>query len=84
MAVDHCFSIRGQGTVITGTILQGALRVNDTLEIPALKVHAHTHNAHLYWGSHSFYNLRKRHSSWIQISRGPLCLKAGLPETIVK
>ncbi|KAG9277142.1 selenocysteine-specific elongation factor [Astyanax mexicanus] len=38
MAVDHCFSIRGQGTVITGTILQGALRVNDTLEIPALKV----------------------------------------------
>lgn len=39
MAVDHCFSIRGQGTVITGTILQGALRVNDTLEIPALKVH---------------------------------------------
>ncbi|KAK1796568.1 hypothetical protein P4O66_009608, partial [Electrophorus voltai] len=38
MAVDHCFSIRGQGTVITGTILQGALHVNDTLEIPALKV----------------------------------------------
>uniref|UniRef100_A0A4W4F2H4 Selenocysteine-specific elongation factor n=1 Tax=Electrophorus electricus TaxID=8005 RepID=A0A4W4F2H4_ELEEL len=41
MAVDHCFSIRGQGTVITGTILQGALHVNDTLEIPALKVHTH-------------------------------------------
>ncbi|XP_076870593.1 selenocysteine-specific elongation factor isoform X1 [Brachyhypopomus gauderio] len=38
MAVDHCFSIRGQGTVITGTVLQGALHVNDTLEIPALKV----------------------------------------------
>ncbi|XP_030632457.1 selenocysteine-specific elongation factor [Chanos chanos] len=38
MAVDHCFSIRGQGTVITGTILQGAVSVNDTLEIPALKV----------------------------------------------
>ncbi|XP_051562710.1 selenocysteine-specific elongation factor isoform X1 [Myxocyprinus asiaticus] len=38
MAVDHCFSIRGQGTVITGTILQGSLCVNDTVEIPALKV----------------------------------------------
>uniref|UniRef100_A0A8C1D2B2 Eukaryotic elongation factor, selenocysteine-tRNA-specific n=1 Tax=Cyprinus carpio carpio TaxID=630221 RepID=A0A8C1D2B2_CYPCA len=38
MAVDHCFSIRGQGTVITGTILQGSLSVNDTVEIPALKV----------------------------------------------
>ncbi|XP_063071281.1 selenocysteine-specific elongation factor [Engraulis encrasicolus] len=38
MAVDHCFSIRGQGTVMTGTILQGAVRINDTVEIPALKV----------------------------------------------
>ncbi|KAG5838345.1 hypothetical protein ANANG_G00222760 [Anguilla anguilla] len=38
MAVDHCFSIRGQGTVMTGTILQGALSLNDTVEIPALKV----------------------------------------------
>lgn len=38
MAVDHCFSIRGQGTVMTGTVLQGALSVNDTVEIPALKV----------------------------------------------
>lgn len=38
MAVDHCFSIRGQGTVMTGTVLQGSLAVNDTLEIPALKV----------------------------------------------
>ncbi|KAG9332638.1 hypothetical protein JZ751_014736 [Albula glossodonta] len=38
MAVDHCFSIRGQGTVMTGTILQGALALNDTVEIPSLKV----------------------------------------------
>lgn len=38
MAVDHCFSIRGQGTVMTGTILQGSLTINDTVEIPALKV----------------------------------------------
>ncbi|XP_056129359.1 selenocysteine-specific elongation factor [Lampris incognitus] len=38
MAVDHCFSIRGQGTVMTGTVLQGSLAVNDVVEIPALKV----------------------------------------------
>ncbi|XP_047203694.1 selenocysteine-specific elongation factor isoform X1 [Girardinichthys multiradiatus] len=38
MAVDHCFSIRGQGTVMTGTILQGSLAINDTVEIPLLKV----------------------------------------------
>lgn len=28
-AVDHCFSIRGQGTVMTGTVLQGSIRIND-------------------------------------------------------
>ena len=28
-AVDHCFSIRGQGTVMTGTVLQGRINVND-------------------------------------------------------
>lgn len=38
MAVDHCFSIRGQGTVMTGTVLQGAVHINDNVEIPALKV----------------------------------------------
>ncbi|XP_033647872.1 selenocysteine-specific elongation factor-like [Asterias rubens] len=37
-AVDHCFSIRGQGTVMTGTLLRGQIAVNDTVEIPALKI----------------------------------------------
>ena len=37
-AVDHCFSIRGQGTVMTGTILSGSLKINDTIEIPSLKI----------------------------------------------
>lgn len=37
-SVDHCFSIRGQGTVMTGTILNGSVSVNDMIEIPALKV----------------------------------------------
>ncbi|QDZ25644.1 selenocysteine-specific elongation factor [Chloropicon primus] len=35
-AVDHCFSIKGQGTVLTGTVLQGAMRVNQNLSIPRL------------------------------------------------
>uniref|UniRef100_UPI00358F7958 selenocysteine-specific elongation factor isoform X2 n=1 Tax=Myxine glutinosa TaxID=7769 RepID=UPI00358F7958 len=38
MAVDHCFSVRGQGTVMTGTVLSGGLSLHDTIEIPALKV----------------------------------------------
>ncbi|CAD5111445.1 DgyrCDS754 [Dimorphilus gyrociliatus] len=36
-AVDHCFLIKGQGTVMTGTILSGKVSVNDQIEIPALK-----------------------------------------------
>ena len=28
-SVDHCFPVRGQGTVLTGTILSGALAVNE-------------------------------------------------------
>ncbi|XP_077181525.1 selenocysteine-specific elongation factor [Paroedura picta] len=38
MAVDHCFSIKGQGTVMTGTILSGCVSIGDNVEIPALKV----------------------------------------------
>ncbi len=28
-AVDHCFMIKGQGTVLTGTVLNGSISVND-------------------------------------------------------
>lgn len=37
-AVDHCFSIKGQGTVLTGTVLAGQVSVDDTVELPALKL----------------------------------------------
>lgn len=37
-AVDHCFPLRGQGTVLTGTVLHGGARVGDTLELPQLGV----------------------------------------------
>lgn len=36
-AVDHCFSIKGQGTVMTGTVLSGSIQVNSNIEIAALK-----------------------------------------------
>ncbi|XP_075852050.1 selenocysteine-specific elongation factor isoform X2 [Microcebus murinus] len=38
MSVDHCFCIKGQGTVMTGTVLSGAVGLGDSVEIPALKV----------------------------------------------
>uniref|UniRef100_A0A1B0FDH4 Tr-type G domain-containing protein n=1 Tax=Glossina morsitans morsitans TaxID=37546 RepID=A0A1B0FDH4_GLOMM len=36
MYIDHCFSIRGQGTICTGTIVQGQLKINDFIELPAI------------------------------------------------
>lgn len=35
-AIDHCFPIRGRGTVVTGTCLSGSVSVNDTIEFPTL------------------------------------------------
>lgn len=35
MAVDHCFAIRGQGTVMTGTVLSGRVAVGDEVEEPS-------------------------------------------------
>ena len=32
-SVDHCFPIRGQGTVMTGTVLTGSVAVNDVSRI---------------------------------------------------
>jgi selenocysteine-specific elongation factor len=34
-AVDHCFSIKGQGTVLTGTVLRGTVEVGTEVELPA-------------------------------------------------
>lgn len=33
MVTDHCFVIKGKGSVITGTILQGSLKNGDSLQI---------------------------------------------------
>lgn len=28
-AVDHCFSVKGAGTIITGTVLKGQVKIGD-------------------------------------------------------
>ncbi|KAJ9469011.1 Selenocysteine-specific elongation factor [Diplonema papillatum] len=38
MYVDHCFGIEGQGTILTGTILAGALSVGQTVHFPVMKI----------------------------------------------
>ncbi len=35
-AIDHCFPIKGMGTVLTGTVLNGVANVNDVIEFPSL------------------------------------------------
>lgn len=35
-SVDHCFSLKGQGTVLTGTVLRGSVEVNDNVEVADL------------------------------------------------
>ena len=36
-AIDHCFPIKGQGTVVTGTVLSGSLGVGMEIDFPELK-----------------------------------------------
>lgn len=35
-AVDHCFTLKGKGTICTGTVLEGKLSTGDEIEIPAI------------------------------------------------
>ena len=36
MHIDHCFAIKGQGTVVTGTISAGTVSVGQTISLPEL------------------------------------------------
>jgi selenocysteine-specific elongation factor len=38
LAADHCFPVKGHGTVLTGTVLKGQCRVGDIVELPHLKL----------------------------------------------
>lgn len=37
-AIDHCFAIKGHGTVLTGTVLRGTCKINQSIEIPSLQI----------------------------------------------
>lgn len=36
-AIDHCFPIKGHGTVLTGTVLSGSISLNQLIEIPHIQ-----------------------------------------------
>uniref|UniRef100_H2YEH6 Selenocysteine-specific elongation factor n=1 Tax=Ciona savignyi TaxID=51511 RepID=H2YEH6_CIOSA len=64
-SVDHCFSIRGQGTVMTGTVLSGKVSVNDTVEISNLQATKKVKSIQMF---------RKPTSSVKQGDRAGLCV----------
>eukprot|EP01038_Epipyxis_sp_PR26KG_P008963 gene8963-12085_t len=37
-SIDHCFPIKGHGTVLTGTILNGSISINNIIEIPHIQI----------------------------------------------
>ncbi|CAL8462357.1 g1890 [Coccomyxa elongata] len=37
-SADHCFLVKGQGTVLTGTVLSGSAEVGGMVELPELRV----------------------------------------------
>jgi selenocysteine-specific elongation factor len=37
-AIDHCFAIKGHGTVVTGTVLSGSVNVNSVIEVPNVQI----------------------------------------------
>lgn len=38
MAVDHCFQIKGKGSILTGTVLSGSIAIDQELDLPEIGV----------------------------------------------
>uniref|UniRef100_A0A182STV8 Tr-type G domain-containing protein n=1 Tax=Anopheles maculatus TaxID=74869 RepID=A0A182STV8_9DIPT len=72
-AVDHCFAIKGQGTVCTGTVLQGALSVNDEVEIPKLKLQRKVKSIQMF---------RKTYQTIRQGDRAGICITQFDPKSL--
>ena len=35
--IDHCFPMKGQGSVVTGTVIKGSVKIGDEIEFPQIK-----------------------------------------------
>jgi selenocysteine-specific elongation factor len=64
-AIDHCFPIRGRGTVITGTCLSGRISVNDTIEFPTVAVQRKVKSIQMF---------KRSVSTMIQGDRAGICV----------
>ena len=53
-AIDHCFPIKGHGTVLTGTVLSGSVSTNSVIEIPELQVDSTLYILHIHTYIHTY------------------------------
>ncbi|XP_049547190.1 selenocysteine-specific elongation factor [Anopheles darlingi] len=76
-AVDHCFAIKGQGTVCTGTVLQGTVSVGDKVEIPKLKLERKVRSIQMF--RQSYTTIRQGDRAGICITQfDPKSLERGI------
>ncbi len=64
-AIDHCFPIRGQGTVLTGTVLSGGISVNQPLEFPTLGMERKVKSMQMF---------KRKCTSLVQGDRAGICV----------
>lgn len=71
--IDHCFSIKGHGTILTGTVLHGKANVNSNIEIPNLLITKKIKSIQLF---------RKPVKAIIQGDRAAICVSNLDPQLI--
>lgn len=52
MLVDHCFALKGKGTVCTGTVLRGSISVGQSVEFPNLGETKKVKSIHIFHEPH--------------------------------
>lgn len=52
MLVDHCFALKGKGTVCTGTVLRGSVAVGQSVEFPNLGETKKVKSIHIFHEPH--------------------------------
>lgn len=48
MSIDHCFQVKGSGTVFTGTVLAGQVKIGDQIEVVHLKEEKKVKNIQIF------------------------------------
>lgn len=47
MAIDRAFSLKGVGTVVTGTVTQGSVRIGESLSLTSIREHVRVRNLYV-------------------------------------